>query len=89
MMDYPAGPPASITVPADEPAGGQDAEALLREALAKVAEARDAEPDDQDSLLMEKVTTLIQQILAGRAKEREAMMGSSPALKGLKRSGGY
>lgn len=64
-----------------EEAGGDPAE-LYRQILDLLAQARQSEDSEQDRLSLEKVSTLIQQLLADEEKEEdEAMAGKmSPSL---------
>lgn len=80
---FSAAPPAAPPGLGPEPAGGGgDPAELYREILDLLAQARQAEDSEQDKLALEKVSTLIQQLLASEEKEEEEAMGGkmSPAL---------
>ena len=61
----------------------QDVLSVVRQA----AEA-DGTVDEQEMVIVEQITSLIAKLRAGRAKERDAALGTSPAMKHLSRSSG-
>jgi predicted glycosyltransferase len=69
--------------PAEEKPAGPEA---LRAALEMVAAYQESEEDDIDLADAEKIRTMIQTLLAKQQKEQEAAMGTTPALKGMKRA---
>lgn len=86
------GGPAAGAAPADLPSGPPDApsgspEDLLRTILELATEYRDVETDEQDRLKIEKVTTLVQQILADRQAASDNAIGGGN-LRTLRRLAG-
>ena len=53
---------------------GPDGQALLRQAIATVRQYIDSEQDDEDKMAGEKVTSLLQQILAKQQKEQDGLL---------------
>jgi hypothetical protein len=87
-----AGPPApEMEVPADEPLAAEgessDPSDLVRQALDLLRKALEIEPDDEDTLLLEKMTTQGQQYLAAQQKLGDQAMGAGPGEKFLRKSG--
>jgi hypothetical protein len=68
---------------APEKPSGPDA---LRAALEMVSAYQETEQDDIDLADAEKIRTMIQSLLAKQQKEQEAAMGTTPALRGMKRA---
>lgn len=87
----PMGPPMGGGMPPqmDEMAEDQteDPGELLRSMLDHARSFLDSAKTEQDRLAMEKVTTLLQQILAQDEKDQQSALGMSPKLKAL--AGGY
>lgn len=69
------GPPA--------PADGQE---LLRQAIQVVRQYIESEQDDEDKLAGEKVTSLLQQILAKQAKEQDDLLQGKMSPRGLRQA---
>lgn len=82
------GPPESIQV---SPGGGEEEAPsapadLLRDMLDLAAQYREGEDDDEDLLQIEKVTTLIQQLLANNQKESDQMIQGKMSPRGLRKA---
>lgn len=58
---------------------------MLREALAKVRGAAVSQQDDELQAKIEKVGTDLANIIAQQQADQDAMMGTTPAHKGLRR----
>jgi hypothetical protein len=87
----PAGVPPSIQVGATG-GGGQpgapdspEAEKFLDDAMTALQGFLGVEQDHVDKALVEKCTTIIQQLLAGRQKGAESALGITPAHKAMSR----
>jgi len=87
-----AGPPQQIAVPAG-PAGaipGQPDTPEAAEALQNAIDALDAymraERDPQDRAVAAKCLAQLHGLMGGRQKEADAAMGTSPALKFVRRT---
>jgi hypothetical protein len=71
------------------PAGGQQAAIeILKQMISLAQEYVQVEPDDIDKETMTKVLSTLQGYLAKNQKESEAAMGTTPALKGMRRAMG-
>lgn len=93
-MPFQGGPLDGQMVPGEEqPAeaqGGGDPSEILRNILAEIDRYRQAEQDDEDLLQIEKVSTLVQQILANQQKDVDSAMGGKLSPKLMRRAqGGY
>lgn len=88
------GPPASISLgggappPPAEDAGPSDPLALMREALDKTRKAADAEPDDEDQALLEKIGADIAKYLAAQQKLTDSAIGAGPGVKLVRKAAG-
>lgn len=85
-MMPPGGAPQGA--PSGPPGGGGppiDPVEHIRTAIEHVQAAVIGEPDDPDSQALARVLAALYQILAGRQKEQEAAMGTSPAIKAMSR----
>lgn len=89
----PGGPPPFITLPdqgqgpSDAPQGGGDAEQQIKAAIDQIRAAVSSDGlSENERLILEKITTLGQQLLAGREKEQQAAMGGGPATQFIKRA---
>lgn len=71
-----------------QPAPQQDPAEILRTMLTLAADYRDAEADDEDLLLIEQATTLIQRLLAKAQKERDGLLQGKASPSALRRFGG-
>ena len=84
------GPPDQIQVAGPAPAEEEEAPSapsdILRDMLALAQQFRDGEEDDEDLLQIEKVTTLIQQLLANNQKEADGMMQGKMSPRGLRKA---
>ena len=90
------GPPASITIgggpggpgagAAGTPDNPESAQAL-KAAIAAVSAYLSAENDEQDKAVAARVLAQLHGLQGGRAREADAAMGISPALKMLRRGG--
>jgi hypothetical protein len=65
MPLVPGAPPASYPEESEDPTD------LLRQILDLAAEYREVEPDEEDRLAIERVTTLVQQLIARNQKESD------------------
>jgi hypothetical protein len=92
------GEPGTLAGPEVDPAPGagtDDPQQLVRQAKELLRRALDAEPDDEDSLLIEKMLTEAQQYLAGEQKLNDQAMGAGPGVKAVRKAqakspgGGY
>lgn len=85
------GSPQSMGGPMRQEGPGEEAgeEAKLKQALALIRSVIAAEePNDKERLMLEKVTTGIQQVLAQRETEQNAALGGGPATNYLQRTVG-
>lgn len=89
------GPPPSISLgggappaPPAEDAGSSDPLALMREALDKTRKAADAEPDDEDQALLEKIGADIAKYLAAQQKLTDSAIGAGPGVKLVRKAAG-
>lgn len=83
-----AGPPSELEIPGGEaPQGGGDPSDMVREALDLLRAALDAEPDDEDTLVLEQMTTLGQKYLAAQQKLSDTAMGAGPGEKYVRKQG--
>lgn len=87
----PGGPPPGLGPPPgpDSDAGAMSAGDHLREALKHIDAYRSQETDDEDLAAAAKMIAALQGLFAKQQKEKEAAMGTSPAIKGMRRMGGY
>lgn len=67
----------------DAPENPQD---VLREMLEMASAYQDVEQDDEDLLMIEKVRTMLQQLLAKQQKENDAALGVSPQMRAMRRA---
>ena len=76
--------------PDDMNAPTADIESAIEEAMQilKDAAASDGQVTANERLVIEKITTLAQQLLATREKEHQAALGGGPATNFLKRMSG-
>lgn len=74
---------APQTEPEAAPASGPD---ILRQMLQSAAAYRDSEDDDEDLMEIEKVTSLIQGLLAKQAKEQDDMLMGKVTPRALRRA---
>jgi hypothetical protein len=65
----PQGPPS-----APQAQGGGDGVALLKQAIDTIRQYQGGEKDEEDLLTAEKITTLIQQLLAKQQKELDGLL---------------
>ena len=56
--------------------------------VVRSAAEADGTVDEQEMVIVEQITSLIAKLRAGRAKERDAALGTSPAMKHLGRQSG-
>lgn len=68
--------------------GSRSAEQILREMLDDTMEFQQVEPDDQDSLAMQKVSTMLQEILTKRQQESDQMMAGKSTPRAMRRAAG-
>lgn len=61
--------------------GGGDPVALVKQALALMEEAKGLEPDEEDTLLIEKITTSMQQYVASQQQLGDQATGAGPGAK--------
>lgn len=90
-MGAPAGPPPSIQIPGQGPApesGGSDPIALVQQAKDLLRQALDAEPDEEDKLLLEKMLTEAQQYVATQQKIVDSATGAGPGAKVMRKAAG-
>ena len=81
------GPPESIQVsPPEEEGPSGDPAGILRDILDLCREYQNVEQDDEDLLQIEKVTTLLQQLLANNQKEADGMMQGKMSPRGLRKA---
>lgn len=72
--------------PLDElAAADRSPEELLREMLRLAGEYRTVERDDEDLLAIERVTTLVQQLLAAQQKERDGLLSGGLNPRAIRR----
>jgi hypothetical protein len=71
---------------AEEPEPPADPSELLREMLSLASAYRDSEEDDEDLLVIEKVGTLIQQLLANQQKESDGMLQGKSSPRAMRRA---
>lgn len=89
----PPGHPPSIQIgggggeeaPPEQQASG-DAVELLKQALDNLTQAMDADADPNEDAQIAAVAAKLKTIIAGRHKEKEAALGTSPALKHVQRA---
>ena len=65
--------------PSEPPQGGSDPVAILTGILDQCNQYLQVEPDEEDKLTMQKITTLIQQLKAKDQQDQDAAMGGSNA----------
>ena len=65
--------PPSEAAPSAAPQGG-DGVSLLKQAIDTIRQYQGGEKDEEDLLTAEKITTLIQQLLAKNQKELDGLM---------------
>lgn len=84
----PGGPPPTIDLPQEEaaPARGGDPSELVRQALDLLHQALVAEKDDEDTLVLEQMTTLGQKYLAQQQKLGDQATGAGPGVKLVRKS---
>jgi hypothetical protein len=86
------GPPGQIPVPGgggQSDAGGGDQQSSIdkvNQAIQLVQDAIDSEPDHEDKLLLEKVTTELQQYLAAQQKLTDEVMGAGSSAKAVRKA---
>lgn len=87
---YPQGPPAPPAGPPPPPeAAGGGMEDRMRAVMDEVrAIAEEDGFTENERLTVEKITTLLQQLNAGREKEQNALTGGGPATQALARAYG-
>lgn len=61
--------------------GASDPAALMKQALALLDQVKQAESDEQDTLLLEKMTTMGQQYLADQVKLQDTATGAGPGAR--------
>jgi hypothetical protein len=77
------GPPSAIT--SDHTGGQLD---FIRQAIMALQHFAEQTSDDQELAVVHKVIRQLQQLLAGHAKDREAALGVTPALRHVRRASG-
>lgn len=91
--------PDTIQIPGDgggqpapeaAPEAQQSPDEMISMALDMIRQALSADGDlsEAERLTIEKVTTMLQQIPAGREKEQQAALGGGPATNFLRRNSG-
>jgi hypothetical protein len=91
MGPFPGGPPPSISVPSQSPppppgdAGGVGDDAKFKIIEDTLASLIKSEKDPEERAALIKIHGAVAQIQAGHQKQTDAMMGTSPAVKGLRR----
>lgn len=86
MAGAPAGPPPQD--PQGGAGGGGDVSTMLKDMLDIASGYLDQEQDEQNKLTMQKVTTLLQQVLAAEEKELQDAMGGKMSPKLLSQAYG-
>jgi|SRR6266536_2133743 len=86
------GPPQTIDLPQPaSPLGlsafGAAAPPDVSDIVAQVRQLADSDPDHEDKLLLEKVTTLLQEYAARQQKLSDQAMGAGPGLKAVRKAG--
>jgi hypothetical protein len=72
--------------PAEAEPAPSDPPDILRQMLELASDYRSVEEDDEDLLSIEKVTTLIQQLLAKQQKEADGMLQGKASPRAMRRA---
>lgn len=86
IMDMMGGAPPEQPF-SEEPAGqADDGAAKIKEIISLVRSYADQEDDEENVLVAEKITTMLQQILANEQKDVEGMMQGKVSPKALRKA---